>query len=519
MSTSNAPTLRISPLTVPYLGILASLQLIDPSVANIALVKAGHTLQMHGATLALAASVSTLAQAATVLVMGFLGDRLGRRRVLAASLVLAVIGDGIALLAPDAGLFLLGRALTGIALGSVLAASFASVRFVSSPKTLASALGLWNLLIVAGFIIGSLLGGSLASVNWRLAMGLVPLISGLCLLGLIPLVPPMPANRSLRADVPGLVSIAAAMVLFLYGVSQAVTGLTRPAFWLPTLAGLALFAIHYGIERVSHQPLFPPRLYERGLFAAAVVSGIGWNFAQSVVQLQTSNFWQVVQRFSTTQVALGQLPLLICFGGGGILAGRMMRPGRRTLQLMGAGSLVLVLGVGLLGGLRATTPYPLLLPSLILVGLGLAFVAVPQSTLFVQEAPAANVGAVTAFRTTTGQLGFAIGLAASGAMVSGFGFADLRQTLLEAGVTEAAMAGVMEQVKRLLQGSGAGSGASGGMESALRDAVSSAYARGLAGTMLVVAAITALLLIISLLLLIIGREQQLLDQASVHPDD
>jgi hypothetical protein len=53
------------------LGILASLQLIDPSVANIALVKASDALQMHGAVLALGASVSTLAQAASVLVMAY----------------------------------------------------------------------------------------------------------------------------------------------------------------------------------------------------------------------------------------------------------------------------------------------------------------------------------------------------------------------------------------------------------------------------------------------------------------
>ncbi len=73
-----------SAMAVPFLGVLASLQLIDPTVANTALVKAGQTLEMHGATLALAASISTLAQAATVLLMGFLGDRLRRRRVLIA---------------------------------------------------------------------------------------------------------------------------------------------------------------------------------------------------------------------------------------------------------------------------------------------------------------------------------------------------------------------------------------------------------------------------------------------------
>ena len=79
-----------SALAVPFLGVLASLQLIDPTVANTALVKAGAALHMQGATLALAASISTLAQAATVLLMGFLGDRLGRRKVLMGSLLLSI---------------------------------------------------------------------------------------------------------------------------------------------------------------------------------------------------------------------------------------------------------------------------------------------------------------------------------------------------------------------------------------------------------------------------------------------
>ncbi len=94
--------------TSAYLGVLASLQLVDPTVANPALVQAGRSLGMQDATLTLAAFVSTLAQAASVLVLGFLGDRLGRRRVLAGSLLLAIGGNLLALAAPVAAVFLLG---------------------------------------------------------------------------------------------------------------------------------------------------------------------------------------------------------------------------------------------------------------------------------------------------------------------------------------------------------------------------------------------------------------------------
>lgn len=495
-------------LAVPYLGVLASLQLIDPTVANTALVQAGRSLEMHGATMALAASISTLAQAATVLLMGFLADRLGRRRVLIASLLLAAVGGLLAASAPTAPLFLLGRALAGIGMGSVLAASFAAVRSVVRPEQLAQALGLWNLLIVVGFIGGSLLGGVLADSSWRLALALVPLLSLLCLLPLTSLLPPMPANPALKADAPGLISMAAAMVLLLLGVSHAVEGLDAPAFWAPTLAGIALFAVHIAIEQRRREPIFPVALYGRGCFAAAIVSGIGWNFAQSVVQLQTSNFWQVVQRFSTSQVALASLPLLLCFGIGGTVVGSLMRPGRRTLQLMGGGSLMLVLGLGSLAGIRADSSYSSLVPALVLVGLGLAFVAVPQSGLFVQEAPERYFGAVTAFRTTAGQLGYALGFAASGAMVNGFGFASLRTRLLEQGVSTEAIPGLIAQVRTFLSTGVLPTGSPKAFETVIHQA----YASGLAGTLLVVATVVLLLGIISLLLLAIGLLQQQLDR-------
>lgn len=494
-------------LAIPYLGLLASLQMIDPTVANTALVEAGRSLNMHGSTMALAASLSTLAQAATVLLMGFLADRLGRRRVLIASLLLSAIGGGLALGAPNAGLFLLGRAIAGIGMGSVLAASFAAVRFVVRADQLTKALGLWNLVIVAGFIGGSLLGGVLADSSWRLALGLVPLLSLLCLLPLLTLLPPMPANRELKADAPGLISIAAAMVLLLLGVSHAVGGLSAPAFWAPTLGGIGLFAVHIAIEQRQREPIFPLALYGRGCFAAAIVSGIGWNFAQSVVQLQTSNFWQVVQRYSTSRVALAQLPLLLCFGIGGMVAGTLMRPGRRTVQLMGGGTLLLALGLTWLAGITADSSYTSLLPPLLLVGLGLAFVAVPQSALFVQEAPERYFGAVTAFRTTSGQLGFALGFAASGAMANGFGYASLRTRLLEAGVGPEAIPALVNRV-RIVLSTGV---LPPGSPRALETVIHQAYATGLAGTMLVVATVVLLLGVISLLLLAIGLLQRQLE--------
>jgi len=478
--------MRVQPtrtLAVPFLGVLASLQLIDPTVANTALVKAAQALEMHGATLSLAATISTLAEAATVLLVGFLGDRLGRRRVLMAALLLSIAGNGLAMAAPHAGLFLLGRTLAGIAVGGVLVLTFAAVRDVSLPTQLGKALGVWHLVIIAGFIAGSVVGGVLADSSWRLALGLVPLIALLCLPLLPLLLPAMPANPELRPDWPGLISIAGAMVLVLSGVSHAVSGFTTPQFLVPTATGVVLFGVHGLIECSRQEPIVPVGLYRRGCFTAAVVSGIAANFAWAVVQLQTSNFWQLVQHYGTTQVALAQLPLLVCAAAGAVPAGRLMGPGRRTTRLMAGGFVALVLGLVLLGAVRADSTYGSMVMPLVLVGSGLAFITVPQSALFIEEAPPRALGAVAAFRTTTGQLGFAFGFAASGAMVNSLGLTNLHVHLLRLGPIKNSPArdiGLMAET----------------------------VASGLAGTMVVVAMLVGLLGAISLLLLVIGHQQQ-----------
>ncbi len=147
-----------------------------------------------------------------------------------------------------------------------------------------------------------------------------------------------------------------------------------------------------------------------------------------------------------------------------------------------------------------------------LAGLGLAFVAVPQSALFVQEAPEDCFGSVLAFRTTSGQLGFAFGLAASGTMISGFGFNDLHNRMQAAGLGLQHLPQLDEQIRLFLRNSPISLEGSGSASQQLLKLLREAYTQGLAGTMLVVAVITGLLFAISLLLLIIGREQQLLHQ-------
>ncbi len=81
-------------------------------------------------------------------------------------------------------------------------------------------------------------------------------------------------------------------------------------------------------------------------------------------------------------------------------------------------------------------------------------ISVPESALLVLEAPTRSLGTVTAFRTTTGQLAFALGFAISGAMVNSLDVASLGDRMLWLGSTSEQTHGLESQLREALSGRG-----------------------------------------------------------------
>lgn len=489
-------------VAIYLLGAIAGLQLIDPSVANVAIVKAGAELQFSGSVRALAASISTLALAATVLASGIAADRLGRRRILVWAMLLAVAGDVLVALTPVTAGYLAGRALAGIGVGAALAATFAYVRFVTPPERLGSALGMWNAIMLALMIVGVLIGGALADSSWRIAMLLVPVLALLLVPLVSRLLPPMPRSGSGRVDVAGLVVVGGSMVLLLLGISNAAGSATSPSAWGLILVGLAGFALWTVIEAHSANPAFPIRLFRQPIFLAAVLAGIGWNFGQAVIQLSSSNFWQYVSRFGAFDVSVWQMPLLATTVGGSLLVGRWLTKQADLMpRVLAVGFSAFVLGYVALTLTRSGSGGLAFLPGMLLIGIGIAAVSVPQSMLFVSSAPADFFGAVTSFRTTVGQLGYAIGLAGSVALVQLVGQFRFLDDLASAGV--ATSQGIDEV--RLYIGSG-----NQPTTEAARTAIAAAgdaYSAGFNATMLISAGVLAVIGVATLSLLARSRRR------------
>lgn len=474
------------------LGVVAGLQLLDPAVANTAIVKAGKALGFTAAERALGASVSTLALAATVLAAGVAADRLGRRRVLVGALLLAVIGDVVVAVAPVTEVYLAGRALAGIGLGAALAATFAYVHFVTPGAKASAALGLWSAIMIGVLIVGSPVGGAIAEVSWRAAMLLVPVLGVLFVVFIPRVLPVMPRSGTGPVDYPGLLLVGVSTVLLLYGLSRAAASLSSPTFYVPVAVGIAGYGLFALVEVRSAAPAFPIRLFTSALFVAAVLAGVAWNFGQAVVQLSTSNLWQFTKASSTLAVTVLQLPMLVVLFAASVMVGNYLaRHGDRLRRLLGSGFACCVLGLLMMVVARQAWPAWVVVPGTIVVGIGLALISVPQAAMFVAEAPAKHLGSVTSFRTTVGQIGYAAGLALSVVFVQSFGHARFAGALQKADiVSPAQVAAGVDEVRSFAQQQVEPTTALG---RAAVEAAEKAYTQGFDITMAVCAALIALM--------------------------
>jgi len=111
---------------------------------------------------------------------------------------------------------------------------------------------------------------------------------------------------------------------------------------------------------------------------------------------------------------------------------------------------------------------------------------------------------VTSFRTTVGQLGYAMGFAVSSALVGAFGTKNLIGRLDEAGVPASQLGKAVDDVRLFMQTGKEGSGKTA--KEAISD-LGASYAAGFNWAVGISGMAVALLGVITILLLIIGMKQ------------
>lgn len=432
-STSTAPEQGFRRSAVILLGLLGAIQVADPLISSLALVKASDQLNFSASTQSLAAGISTLALAATAIPGGMLADRFGRRLLLSLSVLVAAAGQlltaGAGLIDAKAGsavaIYLLGRIITGVALGVTFGASYGMLRNVSSTKSLGPAMATYNIVNGVIPVIAMVLGGVLIGIDWRLAYLILPVISVIGFFFVKPILPKIDKLPAAKVDYLGMLFVAIGIAGLLYGISGATNGFNHPAFYVPVIVAL-ISLVAFGIrENRTTSPVFPIKLLTHPAFLGAVVMGIFWNMASASLSQMLPNIWQYVTHIPAGALGAASLPMSAAGIIGSVLAGTFLGKGSKPRTTAAIGYVLMVVGFLTYLTLSPTSGYFMFLPGMIIAAVGWMMNATSQGNLFITLAPAKFYGPVTSSKLAVGQFGYALGLTGSTVMVSLFTLAGV----------------------------------------------------------------------------------------------
>ena len=203
--------------------------------------------------------------AGSLITMGTLGDRIGRRRLLLIGGGAFAVASVIAAFAQTPEMLIASRALLGIAGATVAPSTLSLIRNMFADDTQRTfAIGVWVSSFSAGAAIGPLVGGVLLeSFHWgSIFLMAVPVMALLLALGprfLPEYKDPSPG----RLDLPSAALSLAALLTLLYGVKTAATdGFTTVAI-ASALAGLAIGAAFIARQRRLAEPMIDLGLFSK----------------------------------------------------------------------------------------------------------------------------------------------------------------------------------------------------------------------------------------------------------------
>jgi EmrB/QacA subfamily drug resistance transporter len=394
---------------------------LDATVVTVALPAIQRSFHSTLSGLQWTIDAYTLVLASLLMLSGSTADRLGRRRVFRAGLVLFSLGSLLCALAPSLELLVAFRVLQAIG-GSMLSpVAMSIVRNVfEDPRERAQAIGVFAAMFGVSMALGPVLGGFLVSaISWR-AIFLVNLPIGLTAIALSALfVPESRAPRPRRIDPLGQLLVIVALATLTYAIIEG-GRVGFGAVGIVILLGLALgcFAALVLYELRRREPLLEMRFFTSAPFAGASAIAVCLSAALGGFLFMNTLYLQDVRGLSPLHAGLYMLPtamMMIVFAPvSGRLVGRL---GARPSML--AGGLAVLAGGLMLTGLAPGTSVPFLLSAYAVFGFGFALVSPPIANTAVSGMPPAQAGVAAAVATTSRQVGITLGVAVFGAVAGG----------------------------------------------------------------------------------------------------
>jgi DHA2 family multidrug resistance protein len=402
-------------------AVLASLlYTVDTTIANIALPHMQGSLQATQDQIAWVLTSYIVVSAIATPLTGFLGGRLGLRKVLAFSIAgftLTSMACGFAATLEEMVLF---RALQG-AMGAALVPLSQVALLNAYPRELhGRATALWGMGVVVGPIIGPTLGGYLTEyLNWRWVFFVNVPFGIFAFLGILASVPREAGDRSRRFDGLGFGLLALSIGLFqlMLDRGHGQDWFTSPEIVTEAVLCLVFFYMFVVHSNTTREPFFDTRLLaDRNLvISVGMMLFIGVALLAPTVLLPP--FLQQLQGYPVLDagwlMAARGASAFAAMGLAGRLVGRV-----DPRVLMSGGLIAMGLAMWMMAGFNLDTPWQTVAAANLLMGLGMPPIFVPMSVVAYATLPQSLRAEAGALLTLVRNIGSGIGVSLAVALLA-----------------------------------------------------------------------------------------------------
>lgn len=406
-------------LVLGALILVAAVANLNLAVANVALPDIGKHFDADQTAVDLIAVGYSLGLAASVLYLGAVGDRYGRKAMLLGGMALSIPASILAAIAPTAEFLVGARILGGVAAGMAFPTTLALITALWAGPARTKAIALWSALGGGISALGPLLaGGLLEFADWWSVFIVTAPLAALALVAAWRLIPAHVNESTARVDhLGGIISIAmvGAAVLAINLAPESGEGTTAIAFGVVALAMIAAFYLR---ERRTAMPLYDLDIAARRTFWVAATAGIIVFGSLMGAMFIGQQFVQNVLGYSTLEAGLAILPGAI---GMVVVAPRSARlvesHGSRFTLLLGYVFCLLAFAVMLFLWNEGIDYWSVGLGYL-LVGIGVGFAGTPASRSLTGSVPVKRAGMASGTADLQRDLGGAIMQSIFGALLT-----------------------------------------------------------------------------------------------------
>ncbi|ORI19330.1 MFS transporter [Rhodococcus sp. 1168] len=406
-------------LVLFVLILVASVANLNLAVANVALPAIGRDFDASQTQLNLIAVAYSLGLAGSVLYLGALGDRYGRKLLLVLGMVLSIPACVIAGFAPNFEVLFGARLLGGLSAGLAYPTTLALITALWSGASRTKAIALWSALGGAMSALGPLMSGALLE---KFQWGSVFLVtSPLALVALVLAAAFVPAHVNETTDpvdnLGGIVSVVFIAALVLSINFAPVDGMGTVALGLGAIA-LAAGAVFLFRQSRTSFPLFDLKIARRRTFWVAALAGIIVFGSLMGVIFVGQQFLQNVLGYSTLAAGASTLPAAVAMVLVAPQSAKLVeRRGSRFTLLLGYVFIVLGLVMAWLTW-KEDVSYAVVAISYVLLGVGVGLAGTPASRSLTGSVPVDRAGMASGTADLQRDLGGAIMQSTLGALLT-----------------------------------------------------------------------------------------------------